>query len=167
VIELNDPLEGLYYVLEPQKQIAHRVKYTPAQRPRFDTPVSRPAPKQPVAGELITPGGPGPQMNREELVEPLGTQQLEGVEARGRRSTVTYPAGTLASDQPVKRTTESWISDSLRLSLLTRTADPRSGEMIVKLTNLKQSEPDAALFQPPPDYRIVDEVAAFSIEYSR
>jgi hypothetical protein len=44
-------------------------------------------------------------------------------------------------------------------------SDPRSGEQTQKLINISRSEPDASLFQPPPDYTIVDEKADFTIQW--
>jgi hypothetical protein len=32
---------------------------------------------------------------------------------------------------------------------------------------INRSEPDAALFQPPPDYTVVDEAGDFTIEWRR
>ena len=37
--------------------------------------------------------------------------------------------------------------------------DPRSGETTTKLENVSRTQPDPALFLPPPDYKIVDESA--------
>jgi hypothetical protein len=34
-----------------------------------------------------------------------------------------------------------------------RRTDPRFGETIYRLTNITRAEPDAALFQVPPDYK--------------
>jgi len=35
-------------------------------------------------------------------------------------------------------------------------SDPRSGETITKLQNVSRAQPDPSLFQPPPDYQILD-----------
>jgi hypothetical protein len=49
--------------------------------------------------------------------------------------------------------------------ILSKMSDPRSGEQTQKLINISRSEPDASLFQPPPDYTIVDEKADFTIQW--
>jgi hypothetical protein len=59
------------------------------------------------------------------------------------------------------------MSPELKIVVLRKTSDPRSGEDMLKTTNLNRAEPDAALFQPPPDYTIVDETGPFTIQSSR
>ncbi len=43
------------------------------------------------------------------------------------------------------------------MMILQKTSDPRSGDSTTKLTNISQTEPDAALFQIPAGYSVVDE----------
>jgi hypothetical protein len=43
------------------------------------------------------------------------------------------------------------------ITLLQQNSDPRSGNVIKRMTNLKQIEPDAALFQVPTDYSIKEQ----------
>jgi hypothetical protein len=49
--------------------------------------------------------------------------------------------------------------------ILSHMNDPRSGEQTLKLININRSEPDPSLFQPPPDYTVVDEKADFTIKW--
>jgi hypothetical protein len=37
---------------------------------------------------------------------------------------------------------------------MTRHSDPRTGEVVYQLKNISRGEPDASLFQVPPDYKI-------------
>ena len=43
------------------------------------------------------------------------------------------------------------------IALLQKNSDPRSGNVIKRMTNLRQSEPDPALFKLPKDYTVRDE----------
>jgi hypothetical protein len=89
------------------------------------------------------------------MVEDLGTQVLDGFEARGARITTTIPAGAEGNDRPMQITTETWISPlSPRLVLTRITNDPRFGKTVIRLTNLVRDEPPAELFQMPADYTV-------------
>jgi hypothetical protein len=108
------------------------------------------APRQPTA-QLPKP-----------VIEDLGTETIQGVEARGRRTTTTIPAGSLGSDAPLTRTDEEWtaVAPGLRGLLVRRVFDdPQSEKLTKELVNLNQSEPDAAAFQPPAGYEIVEKSA--------
>jgi hypothetical protein len=37
---------------------------------------------------------------------------------------------------------------------LTKSSDPRSGDITMKLTGISLAEPDSALFMPPTDYTV-------------
>jgi hypothetical protein len=81
--------------------------------------------------------------------ESLGTQQIEGVNAEGTRITRTIPAGTIGNERPIDIVLETWTSTDLHVLVLSKRSDPRFGETIFRLTNIKRGEPDASLFQVP------------------
>jgi hypothetical protein len=86
----------------------------------------------------------------------LGTQTIEGVEATGTQSIMTIPAGAIGNEQAIKIVSEQWYSPALQVVVLSKRSDPRSGEMVYRLTQLDRSEPAAALFQVPSDYTVKD-----------
>jgi hypothetical protein len=86
--------------------------------------------------------------------EDLGAQTIEGVLAHGRRSTATFPVGSQGNDRPFVTVYESWFSEELKMNVLVRHSDSRSGESITRLTNISLSEPEPSLFQVPADYTI-------------
>jgi hypothetical protein len=88
--------------------------------------------------------------------EGLGTQDFEGVTAKGTRTTITVPAGAEGNDRPIQYTEENWYSDELRAQVLHITKDPRVGEVVTRLTNINLTEPPAELFQVPSDYTIME-----------
>ena len=88
--------------------------------------------------------------------EDLGPQTMEGVVANGTRTTRTIETGEIGNDRPINITSERWYSPQLQTVMMTSSNDPRSGENIFKLTNVKLGEPDASLFQVPAGYQVVE-----------
>jgi hypothetical protein len=86
--------------------------------------------------------------------ELLGTQEIEGVQAEGVRTTMTIPAGQIGNEQPIQVISERWYSPDLQVVMMTRHSDPRTGEEVYKLTNVNRSEPARQLFEIPADYTI-------------
>jgi len=97
------------------------------------------------------------------VVEDLGTETIQGVEARGRRFTTTTPAGEIGNDAPLVRTRETWtaIAPGLTgLAVREVTEDPQAGKTTKELQNLTQEDPDPSLFQPPAGFEVVDKEAS-------
>jgi len=87
--------------------------------------------------------------------EDLGEQSIEGVSAKGTRTITTIPAGAIGNERPIETIYEKWYSDELQMVVFSKSSDPRFGEQTYRLTNINRSEPDPALFQPPPGYKKV------------
>ncbi|MCX6612311.1 MAG: hypothetical protein NTW74_15860 [Acidobacteria bacterium] len=90
--------------------------------------------------------------------EDLGNRMIEGVNAKGTRITMTIPAGEVGNERPIEVVTENWFSEELNAMVLTRHNDPRMGETVTRLENIKLGAPPKSLFEPPVDYK-VEEVA--------
>jgi hypothetical protein len=88
--------------------------------------------------------------------ESLGTRQIEGVKATGRKSTSTIPAGQIGNDRPIVITDERWESPELKQIVRSLFHDPRTGDVEFQLTNINRREPPADLFQVPADYTILE-----------
>jgi hypothetical protein len=86
--------------------------------------------------------------------ESLGTQMIEGVAADGTRTTITIPAGAIGNERPIEVVTETWYSNQLHTTMMSKTTDPRSGETVYSLKNVKLAEPAADLFTVPSDYTV-------------
>jgi hypothetical protein len=89
-------------------------------------------------------------------MEDLGTQTMEGVVVTGERSTRTIAAGQIGNEKPIEIVTEIWTSPELKTVVMSKRSDPRMGEQTFRLTNIVRTEPDAALFTVPGDFRIVE-----------
>jgi hypothetical protein len=93
--------------------------------------------------EYDTPGAAAPTR------EALGQQTVEGVAATGTRTTTVIPAGAIGNEQPITVTSEEWYSPDLKMLVMTKHADPRSGETTYRLTGIARGEPSPSLFDPP------------------
>ena len=73
--------------------------------------------------------------------ESLGRQTIEGIQAEGRRTTMTIPAGQAGNELPIHIVNETWYSTELQTTLLSKHSDPRNGETVTRLINISRSEP--------------------------
>jgi hypothetical protein len=88
--------------------------------------------------------------------ESLGQQTMEGVAADGTRETTTIDTGAIGNDRPIQIVSERWYSQELKTEIMTRHSDPRMGEQIMRLTNIRRGEPDPSLFQVPAGYQLAE-----------
>ncbi|MGH9752066.1 MAG: energy transducer TonB [Blastocatellia bacterium] len=88
--------------------------------------------------------------------EQLGKQTIEGVECAVTRAVTTMPAGAIGNELPIKTVNETWYAPELQMIIMSKRGDPRFGESTYRVTNINRSEPDAALFQVPSEYTIID-----------
>lgn len=83
--------------------------------------------------------------------ESLGQRFVAGIETVGTRLSVTWLLGLTARE--VETTQERWISPELKLMVFSRTEDSLIGNVEHRLTNISRTEPPAALFTVPTEYR--------------
>jgi hypothetical protein len=86
----------------------------------------------------------------------LGSRDFDGVKADGKMRSYEIPAGEVGNRNPITVSDETWYSPALQVTVYTKHSDPRSGERIYRLANLKRDEPAAALFTVPSDYTVKD-----------
>jgi len=177
LIQIVDPVAGVQYTLDTTNKIAHRIVVQ--AEPGGNLPTARQSQLGTLSAGPIPSRLPAPPEHavntavavarqrgaRPQTAEKLGTEIIEGVLAEGERHTTTIPADEEGNDHPFKITSETWTSPELKLMVLNKNSDPRSGETILKMSNISRAEPDGSLFQVPPDYSIVDETGPFSINY--
>jgi hypothetical protein len=87
-------------------------------------------------------------------VEDLGMDSLQGIAVSVQKTTTIVPAGRSGNDKPITKTHEVWASPDLKLVLKEEWNDPRTGTKTVELQNLSRSDPNPALFRPPPGYAV-------------
>jgi hypothetical protein len=147
MVVIVDPVAGFQYVLDLRQRIAHR------------RPLEAPAP--PAANSAAEPAQPE---RPQRTVEPMGSQWIEGVSSEGTRVTMGLAAAAPDAAPQVLSRTEYWLSPDLQVMVLRRQIDPQGGEFRNRLIHILRAEPDLRLFQPPSDYRMVDETSAFGIQ---
>lgn len=170
-ILIHDPVAGVAYTLDPATKTAR--KNAPL-RMESGLVTSVRTPDGAVAGGQVqkmifmrTPNGEvsdnavagaiklRTEKDRTDVKqESLGTQTVEGVSAEGSRTTITLPAGQIGNERPIEIVEERWFSRELQTVIMTRRSDPRSGDVVYRLTNIDRSEPDRSLFEVPAGYTI-------------
>jgi hypothetical protein len=130
-VGIVDPIAGVSYYLDTEKKIARRLRYPPW------TPQMNPPEGVVTSFKFIC----------KTTSETLGTQIVEGIVADGKRITSVCDQNTAVN--------ESWYSSELKVILLEKTSTSM-GNGTTRLEHINREEPDSRLFQPPPDYTIVE-----------
>jgi hypothetical protein len=118
---------------------------------RVPLPPIPPTPPMPLAGmetmrfESISRLGKG-------VTTQLGAKDFDGVRAEGRSTVWTIPAGEIGNRNPIMVTSEAWYSPDLKVTVYSRYHDPRTGESIYRLANIRRAEPAKTLFTVPEGY---------------
>jgi TonB family protein len=110
---------------------------------------------------MLTPGHAPEGERVKPVTESLGKQMIEGVEAEGTRTTMTFPAGMMGNERPINVVSERWYSPELQTVVLTKHSDPRFGETTNRLININRSEPARTLFEVPSDYTLKEGPPSF------
>jgi hypothetical protein len=142
-IDINDPVAGVQYMLEPDRKIAHKMQ----QRGHGGR-------GKHLNAATSVPTAPDPDNQNEVTTSSLGTQTINGVEAQGTRYTRTIPAGQIGNAKPITIVTERWYSPDLQIEVMNKRTDPAGGDSVFQLTDIQRQEPDATLFQVPSDYTV-------------
>jgi hypothetical protein len=143
------PLLGVL-IYDPQTRISIR---TDSHTQTFWTDtVSRPPATVPPA-LLATPAGTSLPQNQFVKEEDLGVHEIEGVSAHGVRETQTIPAESSGTGRQVVITDEYWYSQDLRINLMIRHSDPRTGSVTMTVTHIARTDPDPARFTVPEGYK--------------
>ncbi len=173
----NDPVDGTQLTWDTRTKKAHVNKLPPLDqrhgcwandsgtfRASYPNGGNNMTSEGPVALPAINPSVelPGPSVlskttaPKPEVVD-LGTSNIEGLEAHGRRFTTTIQAGEIGNDEPIVTTREVWSSSEMSWPVREVTDDPRSGKRTRELVDFSQSEPDPTTFQPPEGYEVKTE----------
>ena len=162
-IMIGDPVSGEYYDLDPRTRTAVKniglSKRAERRKVQEQEKAARASQLKPPAKPPAPPEVPPASSDGRRRTENLGSQRIQGVEAQGKRTTTTIPAGEIGNTLPIEITDESWYSPELQTVVMTKRRDPRSGETTYRLTNISRRDPARSLFQVPADYTIVDRSA--------
>ena len=181
MVTITDPVAGVVYNLDVANRTARKMTVPaggrgrgmpPPPPPAGSTDAGAPPPPPPpdwtqargrnggpgpgVPGGRGTPGARGRAGAGALVTEDLGTRVIEGVTATGRRQTITIEAGRIGNDRPIEMTDEMWTSPDLKVLVMSKHHDPRSGDVEFRLTNIVRGDQPRELFTPPPDYTITE-----------
>lgn len=109
-------------------------------------------PMPPVPPTPPTPPGSPAAAKSKATTSSLGQKEFDGVRAEGTLRQQVIPAGEIGNRSPITVTTETWHSPELQVTVYSRHNDPRRGETIYRLTNIRRAEPAAELFKVPEEY---------------
>lgn len=174
MVFINDPVAKATYILDLNRQTADVIQTNgsgPVKQVVTKGPIGVGGTRVNVERKVILRGGPeagadrgGPEAGVEQRVfmisdeagqaktESLGTQVIEGVTAEGKRVTRTIPAGQIGNERPIEITSEVWTSPELQMIIMSKRNDPRVGETVYRLTDIKRVEPEHSLFEVPANF---------------
>ena len=92
--------------------------------------------------------------------EDLGLQDIEGSPAHGVRETQTFAAENSGAGRETSVIDEYWYSADLRINLMIKHSDPRTGAVIMNVTQINRAEPNPAFFEIPEGYRRIGQQSA-------
>jgi hypothetical protein len=169
---IHDPVADVSYTLNHKGKVARKMPgrsmaiHIEERSGEGEVKVRRAGPPSDVVMFPAHAAGPAPVFIRrgdakDAKTESLGKQTIEGVVAEGTRSTVTIAAGEIGNERPIQVVTERWYSPELQTIVMSKHSDPRTGEMVYKLTNVRRAEPLRSLFEIPAGYTLkTDELPA-------
>ncbi len=148
---IHDPVAQVSLVLNPQKKTAQKMAFTSHQGRGPGAGASEDA----TASAGTEHGAWGPQrFGGTVKTESLGTQVIDGIEVEGTRHTLTIPAGAMGNDAAIQSVTERWYSADLQVVVKSVRTDPRFGQTVYQLSNIKRGDQAASLFTVPSDYAV-------------
>jgi hypothetical protein len=87
--------------------------------------------------------------------EDLGNKTIDGLAVHGLRQTQNIPAS--ASSKAAVITDEYWYSEDLRINLVVKHHDTRTGGVTLTVTGVNRAEPNPARFEVPEGYKAAGE----------
>jgi hypothetical protein len=153
VVTIHDPVAHVMHTLDPQARTDRDVTIRGGGRGSGSG--ARPFQGRGNAGSTSTATGSSTRpADPNTVTENLAMQTINGVQATGTRVTRTIPAGKIGNAQAIQTVHETWYSADLKMPVMVKTSDPRTGTTTRQLTNITRAEPDPALFQVPADYTV-------------
>jgi hypothetical protein len=137
-VEYKDPNRHEVAVCQPVAKVCRVYPFSQPMR------VTMPRVEPPVSGmEDVTQ-------------KDLGWKTIGDVEVVGSSEVTTIKAGTMGYEQSEPIVKEFWYSPQLGINVITKRFDPRASAIQnFEMGNISLAEPDAKMFEPPAEYRMV------------
>jgi hypothetical protein len=153
VSDTKTPQIESIHLYDPQTRISAMLN--PQERTFWTQTVNRPPATVPPALLYASPTGDSLPQNEFAKKEDLGIRDIEGLPAHGVRETQSIPAESSGRNKEIIITDEYWYSDDLRINLMIKHSDPRTGTVTMTVAQIARTEPDPTLFEIPHGYRRV------------
>jgi hypothetical protein len=138
------------HLYDPRTRVSTEID---ARKQTFDSyTINHPPSTVPPTVRFGSPSGTGVPQNDFSTEEDLGNKEIEGVLARGVRETQIISAESNGTGKEIAITDEYWYSDELRINVVTKHHDPRTGTATLTVTHITRGEPDPALLEIPEGY---------------
>ena len=158
LIYIDDPVGGYHYLVDVVNKVAHRIKY-PSPPVTSGTVSIGDLARDSFHNDNVNVGIPS---RANAISESLGLQTIFDIQARGVKT--GYTGGTEKDGTPITITTEAWVSDELKVLVLSKRIDSRNRESTTRVISFLAGDSDPALFVLPADYALVDEKGSFAID---
>jgi hypothetical protein len=160
IVTIDDPTTNVHYTLRPDDRTAEKVETNGSMKQQAELMLAEKI-RTVVTGNAASAATPGyrNKISAEEAArtsDDLGTQNMEGVQVQGKRTTTVIPAGAVGNERPIQIVDERWYSPELQMNIMTKHSDPRMGDTVFTVTGVSRANPDASLFQLPADYQITN-----------
>jgi hypothetical protein len=119
-------------------------------------PVAPVPPVPPIAPIPPLPPMLGSSTSGGKVVRETNTTTYEGLRVDTNRSVETIAVGAMGNNRPIESVFERYYSPDLKMTVFSRRSDPRSGESIYRMTEIKRSEPDANQFRVPAGFSEIE-----------
>lgn len=137
MVFITDPVAHRRYVVNPQRKTFALLPY----RGRGGASARRPLWRSAERGQRWTV-----------VKQSLGHREMDGVRVIGRRTITTIPAGAIGNQAPIRIVSERWYSPALHTVVEATHDDPRFGDTVYRLGQIRRTDPPASLFAPPPGF---------------
>jgi hypothetical protein len=138
------------HLYDPQTRVSTMLN--PEERTFWTMTVNRPPETVPPA-LLASPAGNNLPQNEFTKKEDLGIHEIEGMPAHGVRESQVIPPENGDTGKEVAITDEYWYSEELRINLMMKHSDPRTGTVTLTVAEVTRTEPDRAFFEIPEGYK--------------
>jgi hypothetical protein len=146
----NTPEVDHIHLYDPRTRVS--TELDARKRTFYTQTINHPPSTVPPTVRYGSPSGTGVPQNDFSKEEDLGSKEIEGVLARGVRETQIIPAEANEPGKEIAVTDEYWYSDELRINVMMKHSDPRTGTTTLTVTHIARGEPDPALLEIPEGY---------------
>ena len=92
---------------------------------------------------------------KNDSVEEIGMDYMDGTDVKHFRERRIVSFGDAGNESSVATVYEYWYAPGLKVNLMSKRTDPRTGMQMARLKEIKRVEPNASLFEIPAGYKVI------------